>query len=85
MPSLTTREGPQNQPTPACEKWVHLMSQTGSWDDPTDLPSGRAVFLPQYADEWATPVAAIVLVLSALPWRWYFILRRICELREAIR
>lgn len=29
-------------------------------------------------------VAAIVAILGALPWAWYFLLRRIAELRAAI-
>jgi hypothetical protein len=34
---------------------------------------------------WHTgPVAFVVLCLSALPWAWYFLLRRIAELRSAI-
>jgi hypothetical protein len=30
-------------------------------------------------------VAAVVAILGALPWGWYFLLRRIVELRAAIR
>lgn len=29
-------------------------------------------------------IAAFIMVLSALPWLWYFLLRRIRELRDAI-
>ena len=34
--------------------------------------------------EWFIPIAIAVLVISALPWSWYFLLRRIRELRETI-
>ena len=33
---------------------------------------------------WPLPAASILLSLSALPWLWYFFLRRIRELRDAI-
>ena len=33
---------------------------------------------------WPPVVAAVIAVLSALPWLWYFLLRRIAELRAAI-
>jgi len=34
--------------------------------------------------EQATVIAIGVLVLSAIPYAWYFLLRRIRELRDAI-
>ena len=36
------------------------------------------------SEDWFLPVAIVVLVISALPWLWYFLLRRIRELRDAI-
>ena len=36
------------------------------------------------AQRWPWPAASILLSLSALPWLWYFFLRRIRELRDAI-
>lgn len=36
------------------------------------------------AESWSVPAAEITLFLSAFPWVWYFLLRRIKELREAI-
>jgi len=34
--------------------------------------------------QWPYIVAEWILGLSLLPWAWYFLLRRIQELREAI-
>lgn len=36
------------------------------------------------SEKWFLPVAIVLLVMSALPWFWYFLLRRIRELRDAI-
>ncbi len=36
------------------------------------------------ANSWPYPVAALIVGISALPWLWYFLLRRIRELRDAI-
>lgn len=36
------------------------------------------------SSEWLFFLAALVLLLSAIPWAWYFLLRRIRELRDAI-
>jgi hypothetical protein len=33
---------------------------------------------------WPYALAAVIIFLSALPWTWYFLLRRIRELRDAI-
>jgi hypothetical protein len=33
---------------------------------------------------WPSWVAIVIAVMSCLPWLWYFFLRRIRELREAI-
>lgn len=34
--------------------------------------------------EWPLLIALFVVVVSALPWAWYFLLRRIRELRDTI-
>lgn len=34
--------------------------------------------------DWPIPAALFVLGVSVLPWLWYFLLRRIAELRAAI-
>jgi hypothetical protein len=34
--------------------------------------------------EWPKPVALALIVLGLAPWAWYFLLRRIAELRSAI-
>jgi hypothetical protein len=36
------------------------------------------------SESWPYILAAGVLVFSGLPWTWYFLLRRIRELRDAI-
>ncbi len=36
------------------------------------------------SEDWVLPVAIALLAISALPWFWYFLLRRIRELRDAI-
>lgn len=36
------------------------------------------------SQDWFLPVAIALLAISALPWFWYFLLRRIRELRDAI-
>jgi hypothetical protein len=36
------------------------------------------------AERWPKLAAAIVAILGALPWAWYFLLRRVAELRAAI-
>ena len=33
---------------------------------------------------WAIPLGIATALLCVLPWSWYFLLRRICELRKAI-
>lgn len=37
----------------------------------------------QGAEEWNI-IAALMAVVSAVPWAWYFLLRRISELRSAV-
>lgn len=37
-----------------------------------------------HATSLTSPVATAIGVLSVIPWLWYFLLRRIVELREAI-
>ena len=37
------------------------------------------------AKSWPRVAAAIVAILGALPWAWYFLLRRVTELSAAIR
>lgn len=39
----------------------------------------------QASKQWALPIAIVILALSALPWVWYALLRRIGELRSAIQ
>ena len=34
--------------------------------------------------QWPVPAAFILLIAGAVPWLWYFLLRRIAELRSAI-
>ena len=34
--------------------------------------------------KWYVEVAAAILILTGIPWAWYFALRRIRELRDAI-
>jgi len=36
------------------------------------------------SEDWPFALAAIVFIISAVPWGWYFLLRRIRELRDAI-
>jgi hypothetical protein len=36
------------------------------------------------SESWPTPVAVAILFFSCVPWVWYFLLRRISELRDAI-
>jgi uncharacterized membrane protein len=36
------------------------------------------------SEKWSRVTAAVIAVLGALPWAWYFLLRRIAELRAAI-
>ena len=36
------------------------------------------------SESWSVPAAVVILLLSCLPWAWYFLLRRVKELREAI-
>ena len=38
----------------------------------------------QASESWPIPTAIGVLFFSALPWVWYFLLRRIRELHDAI-
>lgn len=38
----------------------------------------------QHWDKWSSIAAIGIAVMSCLPWLWYFFLRRIRELREAI-
>ena len=33
---------------------------------------------------WTYPLAILVFLLAAVPWAWYFFLRRVAELRDAI-
>jgi hypothetical protein len=35
------------------------------------------------SNQWPTKAAALLAILSVLPWAWYFMLRRIAELRDA--
>ncbi len=36
------------------------------------------------SEKWPHVVAAIIAILAVLPWAWYFLLRRVAELRAAI-
>lgn len=36
------------------------------------------------SEKWPRVAAAVIAILGALPWAWYFLLRRIAELRAAI-
>jgi hypothetical protein len=36
------------------------------------------------SEGWYFGVAAAILILAGIPWSWYFLLRRIRELRDAI-
>ncbi len=36
------------------------------------------------SENWSHVAAAVIAILGALPWAWYFLLRRIAELRAAI-
>lgn len=38
----------------------------------------------QRSGEWPYVLAIVVAFLAAMPWTWYFLLRRIAELRDAI-
>ncbi len=38
----------------------------------------------QTIKQWPITVSATILLFSFIPWAWYFILKRIKELREAI-
>lgn len=69
---------------PVCKVWVQLMDRTGSWTDQPAASADRSGTWLQFAERWTLPAAAVVLALSALPWLWYFILRRIRELHDAI-
>jgi hypothetical protein len=33
---------------------------------------------------WPLPIAVAIILLSAVPWMWYFFLRRVRELRDAV-
>ena len=46
-----------------------------------ELPSLAVI---SASEKWPRVAAAIVAILGALPWAWYFLLRRIAELRAAI-
>ncbi len=48
----------------------------------TDLVEAREA--ANTSREWPLPISIIVLAAAALPWLWYFLLRRIAELRAAI-
>jgi hypothetical protein len=43
-----------------------------------------AVVDAQRSDHWAPRAAGAVLAVLAAPWLWYFLLRRVAELRSAI-
>jgi hypothetical protein len=47
----------------------------------TKVPSKATI---SASEKWPHVVAAIIAILGALPWAWYFLLRRIAELRAAI-
>lgn len=36
------------------------------------------------SESWPVPAAIAVFIFSCVPWAWYFLLRRIRELRDAI-
>ena len=33
---------------------------------------------------WPLPIAIAIILFSAVPWMWYFFLRRVQELRDAV-
>ena len=49
----------------------------------TDLDERLQVDLHR-SDYWTRRVAVVMLAMLATPWLWYFLLRRIAELRVAI-
>ena len=69
-------DGTSTQVSGPCKNLVNL------WDQIEPYRSEPPA-VDRVAD-WAIPVAALVLLFSALPWLWYFILRRIRELHDAI-
>ena len=69
----------------ACAEWVRLLDQTRSSKDKAKIRSSEQTGVwSQYVEQWTLPTAAVVLGFAALPWLWYFLLRRIRELRDAI-
>lgn len=39
----------------------------------------------QEAGSWSASIAVTIAILSVIPWLWYFLLRRLAEILEAIR
>ena len=69
-------DGTSPQVSGPCRNLVNLWDQIEPYrSEPTAVD--------RVAD-WTIPIAALVLLFSALPWFWYFILRRIRELRDTI-
>jgi hypothetical protein len=44
----------------------------------------RGVGVISASEKWPPVAAAVIAILGALPWAWYFLLRRIAELRAAV-
>jgi len=55
-----------------------------STDQDPGIQGELAVARRSFASDWPVAGSAAIVLLCALPWAWYFLLRRIRELREAI-
>jgi hypothetical protein len=90
--SQTPKPGEQGF-VPDCD-WKSLASTFKSTGDPDSdaafAPVGiQADILNAHkavaaSKTWPTPAALVLLGIGATPWLWYFLLRRIAELRSAI-
>jgi len=80
----TNQDGTPIQLNATCNEFLRLWDQIEPWSEPSAVKPGQPKAWAQYAVDWALPGAAFVLAFSALPWLWYFLLRRIQELRDAI-